>query len=100
MFHFISKNSDDPFSHRPQIVGFSVLFPNFPQQNLLFLPSFLLFPLNLYSSLKNTLSSLHIFVHHCTFCASLHVKTFTFLPKDFLPHFFDPNSEKKVSFHL
>ena len=24
---------------------------------------------------KNILSSLHIFVHHCTFCASLHVKT-------------------------
>src|SRR6218665_562487 len=24
---------------------------------------------------KNSLSSLHIFVHHCTFCASLHVKT-------------------------
>src|SRR6218665_182400 len=24
---------------------------------------------------KNTLLSLHIFVHHCTFCASLHVKT-------------------------
>jgi len=24
---------------------------------------------------KNNLSSLHIFVHHCTFCASLHVKT-------------------------
>jgi len=23
----------------------------------------------------NSLSSLHIFVHHCTFCASLHVKT-------------------------
>src|SRR6218665_194541 len=23
---------------------------------------------------KNTLSSLHIFVHHCSFCASLHVK--------------------------
>jgi len=27
------------------------------------------------SSLQNSLSSLHIFVHHCTFCASLHVKT-------------------------
>src|SRR6218665_4012548 len=24
---------------------------------------------------KNSLSSLHIFVHYCTFCASLHVKT-------------------------
>ena len=24
---------------------------------------------------KKSLSSLHIFVHHCTFCASLHVKT-------------------------
>src|SRR6218665_1573500 len=24
---------------------------------------------------KNSLSSLHISVHHCTFCASLHVKT-------------------------
>jgi len=24
---------------------------------------------------KNSLSSLHIFIHHCTFCASLHVKT-------------------------
>src|SRR6218665_2770402 len=24
---------------------------------------------------KNTLSSLHIFIHHCTFCASLHVRT-------------------------
>jgi len=24
---------------------------------------------------KNSLSSLHILVHHCTFCASLHVKT-------------------------
>src|SRR6218665_1926103 len=23
----------------------------------------------------NSLSSLHIFVHHCTFCASLHTKT-------------------------
>jgi len=23
----------------------------------------------------NNLSSLHIFVHHCTFCASLHTKT-------------------------
>src|SRR6218665_2023320 len=27
------------------------------------------------SSLQKSLSSLHIFVHHCTFCASLHVKT-------------------------
>src|SRR6218665_2260973 len=27
------------------------------------------------SSLQNSLSSLHIFVHHCTFYASLHVKT-------------------------
>src|SRR6218665_890681 len=24
---------------------------------------------------KNSLSSLHIYVHYCTFCASLHVKT-------------------------
>jgi len=24
---------------------------------------------------KNRVSSLHIFVHHCTFCASLHIKT-------------------------
>ena len=24
---------------------------------------------------KSSLSSLHIFVHHCTFCASMHVKT-------------------------
>jgi len=31
------------FSHRPQIGVFSIFFPNFPQQNLLFLPSFLLF---------------------------------------------------------
>src|SRR6218665_2630154 len=24
---------------------------------------------------KNSFSSLHLFVHHCTFCASLHVRT-------------------------
>src|SRR6218665_3314303 len=36
---------------------------------------FAFFTLTLYSSLQNTLSSLHIFVHHCTFCVSLHVKT-------------------------
>jgi len=28
-----------------------------------------------YSSLRNDLSSLHMFVHHCTFCVSVHVKT-------------------------
>src|SRR6218665_149808 len=28
-----------------------------------------------YSSLQISLSSLHIFVYHCTFCALLHVKT-------------------------
>src|SRR6218665_1895779 len=27
----------------------------------------------------NSLSSLHIFVHHCTFCASLHTKTSTYI---------------------
>src|SRR6218665_243483 len=32
-----------------------------------------LFLLN--SSLHKILSSLHIFVHHCTFCASLHTRT-------------------------
>ena len=47
-----------------------------------FTPNFLLFiPVNTQAyffvihQCKNSLSSLHIFVHHCTFCASLHVKT-------------------------
>jgi len=30
---------------------------------------------------KSRISSLHIFVHHCTFCASLHVKTSPVLMK-------------------
>src|SRR6218665_2228192 len=31
----------------------------------------------------NSLSSLHIFVHHCTFCASLHTKTSPGMVHDF-----------------
>src|SRR6218665_1968289 len=33
------------------------------------------FPNDLFYYCTNNLSSLHIFVDHCTFCASLHVKT-------------------------
>ena len=43
-FHFISKKFWWPFfCHRPQVVVSSMLFPNFPQQNPLFLSSFLFF---------------------------------------------------------
>ena len=33
------------------------------------------FPNDLFCHCTNSLSSLHISIHHCTFCASLHVKT-------------------------
>src|SRR6218665_2994797 len=33
------------------------------------------FPNSLFCHCTNSLSSLHISIHHCTFCASLHVKT-------------------------
>src|SRR6218665_1270825 len=36
---------------------------------------FTFFNFSLIHHCNNSLSSLHIFVHHCTFCASLHVKT-------------------------
>src|SRR6218665_1131112 len=75
-----------------------LLFSNFPRNNHLFLPKFrdkfsfhsskslmtanrfifqlfhLSTPPPLIHHCKNSLSSLHIFVHHCTYCASLHVK--------------------------
>jgi len=41
----------------------------FPPRHPLFLYFFVI------HHCKNSLSSLHIFVHHCTFCALLHVKT-------------------------
>jgi len=50
------------FSRRP--LFFLPFFINFPPRHTLFLRN---------SSLQET--SLHIFVYHCTFCASLHVKT-------------------------
>src|SRR6218665_827622 len=73
-------------------------FPNFPRQNPYFSQSFSFSSLKISDDLllaitnknacfpnttpsscihhcKSSLSSLHIFVHHCTFCASLHVKT-------------------------
>ena|SRR6218665_2398858 len=57
------KIYDDLFSHHPQIMLF--IHPTFT--------TYLLFLRNL--SLQNSLSPLHIFVPHCTLCASLHVKT-------------------------
>src|SRR6218665_1631302 len=57
-FHFILKNSDD-FS----VVGYFSTFSHIST------------PSPFIHHCKNTLSSLHTFVHHCTFCASLHVKT-------------------------
>ena len=35
---------------------------------------------------KNSLSSLHIFVHHCTLCASLHIKTSPVTIASFFSH--------------
>jgi len=49
--------------------GILLLFSNFPPHHTLFLYLFVI------HHCKNRLSSLHIFVHHCTFCASVHVKT-------------------------
>ena len=44
----------------------------------------------------NSLSSLHIFVHHCTFCASLHTKTSpAFSP--FLKHPFKSSTTQRCS---
>src|SRR6218665_2057615 len=86
------------FRHRPQIAVFSLFFPNFPQKTACFSLNFSISSIKNSNDLllvvnteytyfftffhspyihhcKNTLSSLHIFVHHCTFCASLHVKT-------------------------
>jgi len=89
------KNSDDLFWSSTTIRGifvFFILFPNFPRNPPLFLPksrekfSFhssasddffshrQQIGLPLIHQCKNNLSSLHISVHHCTFCASLHVK--------------------------
>ena len=49
--------------------GILLLFSNFPPHHTLFLYLFVI------HHCKNRLSSLHIFVHHCTFCASVQVKT-------------------------
>src|SRR6218665_1138337 len=64
-------------SLRPQIVAFFLLLPNFPRQNPIFHFSQFFFISSFHPSkiLMTFFSSLHIFVHHCTFCASLHVKT-------------------------
>ena|SRR6218665_57600 len=111
MFSFISqKILMIFFSHRPQIFVFSVHFPHFPQQNPLFLPYLFLFipqkfwlfvyflppstPSPYIHHCKNTLSSLHIFVHHCTFCASLHVKT---CPDGTLKQHYDHKKYKTTS---
>ena len=61
-FHFIPQNFWCPFFHQLQIG----LFFNFFHLST---------PSPLIHNCKNSLSSLYIFVHHCTFCASLHVKT-------------------------
>jgi|SRR6218665_4125202 len=56
------KNSDDYFYSSTLNTAFSTTFTHLSTTH----------PIHY---CKNTLSSLHILVHHCTFCASLHVKT-------------------------
>ena len=91
MFHFISKIFWCPFlaiDHKSSY--FRYFFPTFHHK---FLPlSFLFQPSKIINTkytyffhhspspyyihhCKNILSSLHIFIHHCTFRASLHVRT-------------------------
>src|SRR6218665_659122 len=48
----------------------------------------------------NSLSSLHIFVHHCTFCASLHTKTgLGHYPPDITPRTLPPGYYPPVLLH-
>src|SRR6218665_362766 len=101
LFISIIKNYDDlilvidsksPFFHyffstfHNKTPGFSLNFYFSSLKNSKFLfysstlntPTFSPFPSPYIHHCKNTLSSLHIFVHHCTFCASLHVKACRF----------------------
>src|SRR6218665_2251769 len=81
------KNSDDSFlviihkylSHDPLFLpkfrencAFLLLFTTFHPVIPYFFTFLFFFVIH---HCKNSLSSLHIYVHYCTFCASLHVKT-------------------------
>src|SRR6218665_2373335 len=83
MFYLSVKISDGLFSHYNHklcylsIINLQMTFISrfTPLLFLYFyvgLPVFHLFIIHLY---KNRVPLLHTFVHHCTFCASLHVKT-------------------------
>jgi len=89
---FLGKNSGQPFYilfyltltislatnnaiHAPEIYKWP-FFRRFTSYMILFIPVNIhgLYFFSIHHC-KNSLSSVHIFVHHCTFCASLHVKT-------------------------